>query len=130
MSELKYMFGRSLDLMPPDEPENKFEVATIVDESDTEVCLVDENYFDAQVVLDALNTRPNDAKWISVEDELPKKDGMYLLSAKDEVGDEITIVECWVENGWYDNNFYNIEGVTHWMPLPTPPKQSSEGEEG
>ena len=22
------------------------------------------------------------------------------------------------------------KGVTHWMPLPTPPKQSSEGEEG
>ena len=80
------------------------------------------------------NTRPNDAKWISVEDE-PKKNGHYQI---------------W-DNGYGEGFFHdgewkstdrpakNAMGVqclrvtlhpTHYMPLPTPPKQSSEGEEG
>ena len=87
---------------------------------------------DGARVVESKLTRPNDAKWISVEDE-PKKNGHYQI---------------W-DNGYGEGFFHdgewkstdrpakNAMGVqclrvtlhpTHYMPLPTPPKQSSEGE--
>jgi len=64
-----------------------------------------------------LNTRPNDAKWISVEDELPEDTGYFL--AYDEFYDRIGIGEI-------DSNIQYFNGsddcnVTHWMSLPEPP---------
>ena len=59
-------------------------------------------------------------EWISVDDRLPPADTAVLLFAR-----------WYVEIGWYDGNndewktgittFDNC-GVTHWMPLPQPPK--------
>ena len=57
-------------------------------------------------------------EWISVKDRLPEEDGYYL---------------CYVESFVFQGshfitllNFYVGEGfgdvVTHWMPLPEPPK--------
>tara|TARA_R110000803_G_scaffold210685_3_gene283197 strand:- start:1800 stop:2033 length:234 start_codon:yes stop_codon:yes gene_type:complete len=66
-------------------------------------------------------------EWISVEDRLPEKDDFYLI-LKDE--DDIKV--------WYfirrsDGIYWNSrhtekhwllsnDPVTHWMPLPEPPK--------
>ena len=72
-------------------------------------------------------TRPNDAKWIRVEDELPKEEGYYLVAFNYGTGQmpfAVNPTRCW--NG---TNFVTMATVKHWMPLPTPPKQSSEGEE-
>ena len=73
-------------------------------------------------------------EWISVKDRLPDKDGCYIVTACDEgcsCGDGIwydTVVTeaehykgewSWNENGTeYDITCF----VTHWMPLPQPPK--------
>ena len=73
-------------------------------------------------------------EWISVKDRLPDKDGCYIVTACDEgcsCGDGIwydTVVTeaehykgewSWNENG----TEYDITGfVTHWLPLPQPPK--------
>lgn len=60
--------------------------------------------------------------WVSVDVELPSKDGKYLV--------------CSNNNRWNKNNVYQAryyaghgwgqkdkgKGITHWMPLPTPPK--------
>ena len=80
-------------------------------------------------------------KWISVDDRLPEKDGAYLTVtsifvdkrrfieltyfAKDgSLVDEYELAGR--KNVWY---FYNLVGdrvstdrVTHWMPLPEPPR--------
>lgn len=67
-----------------------------------------------------------DKKWISVNDKLPKKDGRYLtrtinLTGNRPIEDNIFIADFfgndWLFDGWEDNE------VTHWMPLPKPPKQ-------
>lgn len=73
-------------------------------------------------------------QWISVKERLPERNGEYIVTACDEGEpyDEIiwndTVVVwaeyykgCWI---WEENNTeYSLDGiVTHWMPLPEPPK--------
>ena len=53
--------------------------------------------------------------WISVEDELPKKDGKYLFY------DEILGVQASI---YYDGCTLT-NSVTHWMALPQPPAKLS-----
>ena len=77
-------------------------------------------------------TPPNE--WVSVDDRLPEKRGEYIVCACDE-GEPIderiwgdTVVIC---ADYYDGTFTWYEGdteydisdiVTHWIPLPAPPK--------
>ena len=74
-------------------------------------------------------------QWISVEERLPERNGKYIVTACDE-GEPYdkkiwndTVVVCavyykgrWI---WEENNTeYSLDGiVTHWMPLPEPPKE-------
>lgn len=80
-------------------------------------------------------------EWISVTDRLPDTDGKYLVC----FGTYNTIGTCrFTENleridsdifegenrpGWYDCEDgwpYEVTQVTHWMPLPEPPKGVSD----
>jgi hypothetical protein len=36
--------------------------------------------------------------------------------------DEFFIPEGWYESTWEGETIYDINNVTHWMPLPEPPK--------
>ncbi len=62
-------------------------------------------------------------KWISVKDRLPKKGVRVLLYDYDEVvvGYLISSVyrHCF-KACQFDEQFFH---VTHWMPLPNPPKE-------
>ena len=78
------------------------------------------------------------SEWISVKDKLPEAHGVYIVYVKDEnspYGEGI-----WYKNivalaeyafgewTWYENgNEYDITDiVTHWMPLPDPPRMEGE----
>ena len=64
-------------------------------------------------------------KWISVEERLPDVHNHVLVNIPGE-SPFPTVKEAFLEkNGlWYSNGFrYNPEEVTHWMPLPEPPKE-------
>jgi hypothetical protein len=76
------------------------------------------------------NNYPAPQKWISVEDELPppyREDGnvnFFLSIAIDGLIDitwcgDYEGVLCWFSN----NNLTSSLQITHWQPLPEPPKQ-------
>lgn len=69
--------------------------------------------------------------WISVEDELPKETNMYIV-----VHHNVVCTMSWYANleEWaeiyVDENecvqSRQMYGITHWMPLPQPPKKGGE----
>ena len=61
-------------------------------------------------------------KWISVKDRLPEDDEMKLITLWDCNSMRMAYYyeqELWICNGVDVTGF-----VTHWMPLPEPPKES------
>ncbi|MCP4493289.1 MAG: DUF551 domain-containing protein [Gammaproteobacteria bacterium] len=59
--------------------------------------------------------------WISVDDRLPNTIGDYLIYT-----DKNVLMRAYLNrnNHWSGNGLYEyIEEVTHWMPLPKPPKE-------
>lgn len=68
--------------------------------------------------------------WISVKDRLPQVTGKYLCAVKDKRGDLWTIASDWsLEMKSWFGNYGEIKNiVTHWMPLPEPPKENQQHE--
>lgn len=62
-------------------------------------------------------------KWIPVTERLPE-DGSDILAVQSYCG-EVRIVPANYDRGvWYDCVFNRVaEHITHWMPLPEPPKE-------
>ena len=79
-------------------------------------------------------------EWISVKDRLPEKDGAYLVTTNS-FGDRQSVKLRWFakdgenvdaydlagqKDVWYlydiECGYVSIKTVTHWMPLPQPPK--------
>lgn len=76
-------------------------------------------------------------KWIPVKERLPEEDGDYLAYVcLDDNEPFVSVLPfdanvpafgCWEEYyspetyGWAGSDFFEIKGVTHWMPLPEPP---------
>ena len=64
-------------------------------------------------------------EWVSVLDRLPEEGGMYIVTANDGHAQRVSFVQ-WQKK----NRMWNLTGarsywrVTHWMPLPEPPKES------
>ena len=63
-------------------------------------------------------------EWIPVDDRLPQENGRYLTANK-RWDDKINVFDLWFDGGfWYvdrDDAVFDFE-VTHWMPMPNPPK--------
>ena len=67
--------------------------------------------------------------WISVDDRLPEEEMQHVLLW-------FTDVKCafvgYLENGVFELShcdwFVKYHPVSHWMPLPEPPKEKSEGQ--
>ena len=75
------------------------------------------------------------AKWVSVEERLPETEGYYLVWNKEQKKIEIRFfyrlppnypVESNPEIREYFGNFTDYKRITHWMPLPEPPKMEGE----
>jgi hypothetical protein len=65
------------------------------------------------------------SEWISVKDRLPQATGKYLCAVKDKRGNLWTIASDWsLEMKSWFGDYGEIKNiVTHWMPLPDPPKE-------
>ena len=62
--------------------------------------------------------------WVSVTERLPEETGRYLTANK-RGDDKIDVFDLWFDGGfWYiddEDDMFDYE-VTHWMPMPVPPK--------
>ena len=79
-------------------------------------------------------------EWISVYDRLPERDGAYLVTTNGVSGLQNVKTRWFAKDGemvdaydlagqkdvWYlydsECGYVSIKTVTHWMPLPEPPK--------
>ena len=57
--------------------------------------------------------------WISVEDGLPKEEGWILICSYRDV-------DMWYYDGQTAKDLMDYASITHWMPLPAPPKGGEE----
>ena len=63
-------------------------------------------------------------QWISVKDRLPEKTSLCIASKYN-----VPFLAWWTGNDWRFANTANIvDGITHWMPLPQPPKNGENYE--
>lgn len=69
-------------------------------------------------------------KWISVKDKLPEKHPLYKGEWSEH--DVLILTEFHYKIGrtkndkWIDMENKPIKNVTHWMPLPAPPNNTSK----
>ncbi|MFA5234538.1 MAG: DUF551 domain-containing protein [Sulfurimonas sp.] len=59
-------------------------------------------------------------KWISVKKRLPKYDDDYLVYTPENSITPINVMWFDVEENHFTDSYY--KEVTHWQPLPKPPK--------
>ena len=65
--------------------------------------------------------------WVSVDDRLPEKNGVYITFCDDEGVFSALYERGRKQSEWTDDyEGYLDFDVTHWMPLPEPPKEVSE----
>ena len=66
-------------------------------------------------------------EWVSVYDRLPEESGMYIVTANDGHAQRVSFVQ-WQKK----NRMWNLTGarsywrVTHWQPMPQPPKEGMQ----
>ena len=61
-----------------------------------------------------------DTRWISVKDRLPNRDEYVLVW-----GGEYMFIDCLHNNEWASSWIVEAH-ITHWMPLPEPPKEEED----
>lgn len=78
-----------------------------------------------QALADA-SRRPNGAAagWISVQDKLPPL-GQTVIVYREYTWGEVKVDQgCRELNGWWRVYGTRTKRITHWMPLPQPPKEN------
>ena len=73
-----------------------------------------------KLVLELGKTSNSNGKtsWIPATERLPSEDGFTLIfTAHGHAG------VCYFTNDWWGG--YDKDGITHWMPLPKPPKEET-----
>lgn len=71
-------------------------------------------------------SKVDDDGWISVEDDLPigQDDNVLIFAGKKKTGEKIEVAFYnHRDKEWAGLNDFWLPFITHWRPLPTPPKQ-------
>lgn len=69
------------------------------------------------------------SKWIPVTEALPEQGKRYLVIRFDKVTKTQFIDILWhdAHDLWWNRLYKGQYNVTHWMPLPDPPKEENNG---
>lgn len=85
-----------------------------------------EDAFVEDVLESAADMLEQDAQgWISVKDRMPEY-GRYLVTVVRDDGAVAVHTATYNDLGWWMHS--NAGEITHWMPLPEPPKEEKHGE--
>ena len=63
-------------------------------------------------------------EWISVKDSLPNRQVNVLVASKHNFVCIASLTNNHKNNKFYDGDGLAINSITHWMPLPKPPKST------
>lgn len=110
-----------LALQPAKDSEwNKRNYSTSRSEMIAEFCTELENWRTADVA-------PVVNRWIPVTERLPEESKGYIVCAHDGHIERVTVV-CWMvrQKSWFLTGRRSRWKVTHWMPLPEPPKEDGK----
>ena len=95
-------------------------------EAEDEILILKQKRANIFEILDSYERgRASALKWIPVTERLPADGSDILAYTYDEC--ESRIFPANYANGWWHDCLFNIRiiAVTHWMPLPEPPKESN-----
>lgn len=70
----------------------------------------------------AYKLSPTEPKWIPVTERLPELHGDFITAIAFEDGDILIDISVWYGKCWETLSGEKCN-VTHWMPLPEPPKE-------
>ena len=74
----------------------------------------------------AIMDAPTVGDWINVKDRLPDEEDCYLAYGPEGSGCDILFYDA-ANGNWISMGHVLADGeVTHWMPLPEPPKEESK----
>lgn len=83
-----------------------------------------------EIAIDAIREQ-EERRWISVNERMPEKDGSFMCTYKFNSNSEMQFVGdiYYFASDKYPHWQHESAGVivTHWMPLPEPPKEGDEG---
>lgn len=67
--------------------------------------------------------------WISVDERTPETSGTYIVCCKEQDLKHVTFAKFYKKLGYWElKGSRTFWKVTHWMPLPEPPKESDKNE--
>ncbi|WP_294785703.1 DUF551 domain-containing protein [uncultured Eubacterium sp.] len=65
-------------------------------------------------------------QWISVDDRVPESSGTYIVCCKEQELKHVTFAKFYKKLGYWElKGARTFWKVTHWMPLPEPPKEET-----
>jgi hypothetical protein len=68
------------------------------------------------------------SEWLNIQEIEPEKDGEYIIAFFNEGDGPHSCCADWHDGEWWENggsdNNYGHLAITHWMPIPDPPRAS------
>lgn len=68
-------------------------------------------------------------EWVSVNDRLPDKEGVYLVCTSEMGNGKPLVIAAWwsIQNKCFERLPWTIsDAVTHWIPMPQPPTKEND----
>lgn len=81
-----------------------------------------------RIAVAALSTQQDSSGWISVEDRMPEIFRPVIVCREKGKGKYVVEQGCKDVGDWWKVYGTRIKTVTHWMPLPEPPKEEHYAE--
>lgn len=80
-------------------------------------------------IIDEQPTAYDTEWWISADDRVPESSDTYIVCCKEQDLKHVTFAKFYKKLGYWElKGSRTFWKVTHWMPLPEPPKESDKNE--